>query len=376
MAGIYLHIPFCKQACHYCNFHFSTSIKQKERMLLAMKKEIEMRQNELPKIPLESIYFGGGTPSLLSPEEITLLLESIARHYTIAEKAEITLEMNPDDFRVNYLEELKSAGINRLSIGVQSFFDDELEFMNRAHQAEDVFRLMQAVSKNFDNFSIDLIYGIPGSSVARWRENIDMALSYSPTHVSSYALTVEPKTVLAHQVKQGTIELLDETVVAQQFDVLVEVLMRNGYEHYELSNFGKPHFHSVNNSAYWEGKPYLGIGPSAHSFFKNQRSWNIQNNQKYMKGIETGFLQRETEQLSKIDQYNEYIMTGLRTSRGVSLEAIELRFGKNFSDLLEQQAEKHLFNQHLFWDGDVLKVTQKAKFLVDGIASDLFLIQF
>ena len=374
MSSIYFHIPFCKQACHYCNFHFSTSLKYKAEMLEALTSEISLRTDELPNEPLKSIYFGGGTPSLLSPTEIETLLNSVSTHFSLDSNVEITLEMNPDDYAPNYLKDIKSAGVNRLSLGVQSFFDEELKLMNRAHTAQEAYLIMDEVSHNFDNYSMDLIYGMPYSSVASWMKNIEIALGFTPPHISSYALTVEPKTVLENQVKKAKVELLDEEIVLTQFNVLVEQLTQKGFEHYEVSNFGQAGFHSVNNSSYWQGKPYLGIGPSAHSFYDNQRSWNINNNKKYLDGIAQGSLSIERETLTLIDQYNEFIMTGLRTSKGVALNDIQTRFGERFAVLFEQQLEKHLRQKNLFWDGDTVKVTQKARFLVDGIASDLFLL--
>lgn len=374
MGAIYFHIPFCKQACHYCNFHFSTSLKYRKQMIQSLIEEVALRKNELPDEPLHSIYFGGGTPSLLHPEEIEQLLHTVRKSFRFSSAIEITLEMNPDDYVAGYFNTIKAVGVNRLSVGIQSFFEEELQQMNRAHTAQDAYSVMEEVKRHFDNFSLDLIYGMPGSNLERWQKNIDIALSFSPPHISSYALTVEENTALAYQVEKGQVALLPEEMVAQQFDCLVSCLTEIGFDHYELSNFGLPHYHSVNNSAYWQGKPYLGIGPSAHSFYANQRSWNIANNKKYIQGIQTKQPSIEREELSKIDQYNEFVMTGLRTERGVALREIKKRFGVKFSQLFEEQVEKHLTHQDLFWDGDTVKVSQKAKFLVDGIASDLFLL--
>ena len=343
-------------------------------MLQSLIEEVALRKNELPDEPLHSIYFGGGTPSLLRPEEIGYLLDAVRKNFHFSPAIEITLEMNPDDYVAGYFDAIKKVGVNRLSVGIQSFFEEELQQMNRAHTAQDAYNVMEEVKKHFDNFSLDLIYGMPGSNLERWQKNIDIALSFYPPHISSYALTVEENTSLAYQVEKGQVTLLPEEMVAQQFDRLVSCLTEVGFDHYELSNFGLPHYHSVNNSAYWKGKPYLGIGPSAHSFYANQRSWNIANNKKYIQGIQAKQPLIEREELSKIDQYNEFVMTGLRTEKGVTLQDIKKRFGVKFAQLFEKQVEKHLTHQHLFWDGDTVKVTQKAKFLVDGIASDLFLL--
>ena len=375
MASVYFHVPFCKQACHYCNFHFSTSLKNKNLLLKAMLRELELRKAEFSKTErVNSIYFGGGTPSLLSAIEIKMMIDAVKTNFDLASEVEITLEMNPDDDRQNYLKELKEVGINRLSIGVQSFFDDELKLMNRAHSADEAFLLLKKVKELFDNFSLDLIYGMPLSNLEKWKKNIEFALRFEPNHISSYALTIEPKTVLSHQVKKQQVEVLDDDEILAQFNFLMDRLENEGYEHYELSSFGKPNFQSVNNSAYWSGKTYLGIGPSAHSFDGNTRSWNISNNAKYINGISTNrpFIEREI--LNEIDRYNEYLMTGLRTKNGISLSYIEDKFGLRYKELLEKEAQNHITSQMLYWDGDVLKVSRKAKFLVDGLASDLFIL--
>lgn len=374
MAGIYFHIPFCKQACDYCNFHFSTQMKNRKEMLRVMLKELELRKGELKQQQVRSIYFGGGTPSLLNPHEIAEFIEAVDQLFPMALKPEITLEMNPDDYTPGYFNLLKAAGVNRLSIGVQSFYERELKMMNRAHSVSQCHEVLEAAALHFDNFSLDLIYGMPGSSLPDWTENLARALSYAPPHVSSYALTVEPKTLLAHKVDKNEIILLEEEKVAEHFDLMVEVMEKAGYDHYELSNFGKPHYHSINNSSYWKGDPYLGIGPSAHSFDGVQRSWNVSNNPKYIKSLQSESLPITRETLSQIDHYNEYIMTRLRTQEGVSLAEINVKFGSRFATLLEQMSQEAVQNRLLFWDGDHLRVSRQGKFLVDGLASDLFLI--
>ena len=343
-------------------------------MLEAMLIELTLRKNELPKEPLNSIYFGGGTPSLLTPSQIEKFIEAANAHFDFNPNIEVTLEMNPDDYVEGFFDEIKAVGINRLSIGVQSFLDRELSLMNRAHNAQDAYLVLDSVKQHFDNYSIDLIYGVPGSSLISWKKNLEIALSFSPPHISSYALTVEPKTALAKQVKNSEVILLEEEEVAQQFELLIDSLTEKDFEHYELSNFGLFGYHSVNNSSYWKGKPYLGIGPSAHSYFNKERSWNVAHNKKYTDQIFSGSLPIEREKLTKIDQFNEFIMTGLRTSSGVAIHDIQTLFGQKFSTLFEEQVEKHIRHQHLYWDGDVVRVTKKAKFLIDGIASDLFLL--
>ncbi|MEY8869313.1 radical SAM family heme chaperone HemW [Meridianimaribacter flavus] len=374
MAGIYIHIPFCKQACHYCDFHFSTSLKQEDKMLSALKVELILRKNEMKNTTIETIYFGGGTPSILKVEDIEWLISLIKIDYQVSETAEITLEANPDDLNLEYLKALSKSSVNRLSIGIQSFFEDDLKLMNRAHNANEAKTCLEQATQYFNNISIDLIYGIPGSTNERWIENIDTALGFNIPHISSYALTVEPKTALEHFIKKGIIANVDDDLANEQFHILIEKLNQNGFVHYELSNFGKEGFFSRNNSAYWKGKPYLGIGPSAHSFDGTTRGWNINNNSKYIKSILNHELPIETETLTVTDAYNEYVMTGLRTIWGVSLDKVERDFGKDYKSYLLSQADNHLKNELLYIEEDKLLVTKKGKFLSDGIASDLFKI--
>ncbi|MBT8306678.1 MAG: radical SAM family heme chaperone HemW [Maribacter sp.] len=374
MSGIYIHIPFCKQACHYCDFHFSTSLAKKEQMISALKKEMVLRKEEFKHEVVETIYFGGGTPSVLRISEINDLIHTVYSNYQVAEKPEITLEANPDDLTREKLKELSKSAINRLSIGVQSFFDEDLRLMNRAHNANEAEKGIKEAIRYFDNISIDLIYGIPKMTKERWQKNIAKALSYNIPHISSYALTVEPRTALADFIKKGKVQPLDEKEVLSHFRILYEVLTQEGYDCYEVSNFGKPGYYSKNNSAYWLGKKYMGFGPSAHSYDGTTRSWNISNNPKYLQAIAKDELPRETEFLTKADKYNEYVMTGLRTSWGISLERIQNEFGEKYSGHLNQQAQKYLENQLLIQFEDNLVVTKKGKFLVDGIASDLFVV--
>ncbi|MET1258085.1 radical SAM family heme chaperone HemW [Flagellimonas sp. DF-77] len=372
MAGIYLHIPFCKQACHYCDFHFSTNLKKKQDLLTAMEQEIAMRRDELDQAAVETVYFGGGTPSILSTEEIERLLAKVNEYHPLAPGAEITLEANPDDLDLGKIEQLADSPINRLSIGIQSFFDTDLKLMHRAHNANEAKTCLEQVSRFFENNSIDLIYGIPGADDAQWLDNIEMALAFGMPHISSYALTVEPKTALKTFIDKGVVPDVDDEQAHRQFHLMVDRLEKEGYVHYELSNFGKPGFFSKNNSAYWQGKPYLGIGPSAHSFDGQRRAWNLRNNPTYVKKIQAGELPLTYETLSTADRYNEYVMTGLRTIWGVSSDMVISRFGQSYAQHLEVTAKRHIAEGLLFWDGDVLHVTKKGKFLADGLASDLF----
>ncbi|AQS93910.1 coproporphyrinogen III oxidase [Polaribacter sp. BM10] len=372
MAGIYIHIPFCKQACFYCDFHFSTSLKKKEEMLHCLKKEIALRKEELKGEKVETIYFGGGTPSVLNTSEIDKLIATVYHHFDVVENPEVTLEANPDDLSEEKIVELSKTVINRLSIGVQSFFEKDLKLMNRAHNASEAKKCLEIATQYFDNISVDLIYGIPDCANKEWEENIKTALDFGISHISSYALTVEPKTALESLIAKGKIKNVDDVKAEEQFQILTKTLKKEGFIHYELSNFGKENYFSKNNSSYWLGKSYLGIGPSAHSFNGKQRSWNVRNNTHYIKAILEDKLPIERETLSKTDRYNEYVMTGLRTVWGVSLEKIKKDFGDDFLNYLEKLSNKFIIEDLLYIENKTLKTTQKGKFLADGIASDLF----
>lgn len=374
MSGIYIHIPFCKQTCHYCDFHFSTSLKKKEEMVMALVKEIQMRKMELEKEQIETIYFGGGTPSILSLKEIQVLIDAVYENFNVTESPEITLEANPDDLDDDTIIQLANSPVNRLSIGIQSFFEEDLKLMNRAHNAMEAKRCLQTATQYFDNISLDLIYGMPNMSNEKWLQNVQTALSFGVPHISSYALTVEPKTALKKLIEKKVVEAPKDEVAQEHFLVLIEELEKNGFVHYELSNFGKPTYFSKNNTAYWLGKKYIGIGPSAHSYNGKERSWNVANNALYLKAIQENNLPNEVEELTKTDRYNEYIMTGLRTIWGVSLKRVELEFGERYLLYLLEQSKKYIHSEHLQIEADVLTTTKKGKFLSDGIASDLFLL--
>ena len=374
MSGIYIHIPFCKQACHYCDFHFSTNLKKKDEMVLALAKEIEMRKSEFQDEIVETIYFGGGTPSILQIADLKFLIDAVYKNYKVVENPEITVEANPDDLTENRIIELSNNKVNRLSIGIQSFFEDDLQLMNRAHNVEEAKKCLEIATHYFDNISIDLIYGVPEMSNEKWLQNIETALSFGVPHISSYALTVEPKTALHSFIQKGIIPQPDDEVAQEHFQILVDKLSENGFIHYELSNFGKENYFSKNNSSYWLGKKYIGIGPSAHSYDGKNRGWNVSNNSLYIKSIQENKLPIEIETLTKTDRYNEYIMTGLRTIWGVSFERIEQEFGKTYLDYLNQQAAKFIEDHLLLVDDNILRTTKKGKFLSDGIASDLFLL--
>jgi oxygen-independent coproporphyrinogen-3 oxidase len=347
-------------------------MKKKDEMVLALAKEITMRKSDFRNEIVETIYFGGGTPSVLSNEEINFLISEVYKNYKVVENPEITLEANPDDLSAERILELSKSPINRLSIGIQSFYEDDLKMMNRAHNSAEAKKCLEVATKYFDNISLDLIYGIPGMSDEMWKQNIQTALDFGIPHISSYALTVEPKTALSKLIKTGKIAEPQDEVASNHFMILVEMLQKNGFTHYELSNFGKENYFSKNNSAYWLGKKYIGIGPSAHSYDGEKRGWNIANNSLYLKAIQNDELPIETEILTVSDRYNEYIMTGLRTIWGVSLERIEKEFGTEYLNYLLEQSQKFLNDNLLSIDNNILKPTPKGKFLTDGIASDLF----
>lgn len=343
-------------------------------MVQALVQELQLRKGECNGETVETIYFGGGTPSILPISDIRMLIDTIYRNFTVAANPEITVEANPDDLSESQIIALSENGINRLSIGIQSFFEQDLKLMNRAHNAEEALKCLQIAMQYFDNISIDLIYGTPGMDNQRWLENIKRALELGIPHISSYALTVEPKTALQQFIKKGVVPQLDDAVAHEQFLLLVDQLEANGFVHYELSNFGKENYFSRNNSAYWLGKKYLGIGPSAHSYDGVHRSWNIANNTLYLKTIEKGELPSEIEELTITDRYNEYVMTGLRTIWGVSLDRIEKEFGLQYKDYLLAESQPYRDSGKLDLTNAVLRTTRSGKFFSDGIASDLFFI--
>lgn len=372
MAGIYIHIPFCRKACHYCNFHFSTTLKDKEAVINAIALETELQRNYLNE-PVETIYFGGGTPSLLNEQELQKLLSGIKEHFEITASAEITLEANPDDINETKLARWKEAGINRLSIGIQSFYEKDLQWMNRAHNAAQAKQsILLAQAAGYNNITIDLIYGTPGLTDEEWINNIETAFSLNVPHLSCYALTVEQGTVLSKMIEQNKKESTDEEKQQRHFQILIDKAATAGFEHYEISNFAKPGFLSRHNSSYWSGKSYLGLGPSAHSFKGNTRQWNISNNALYVKSIEQNIVPFEMETLTPVQQLNEYIMTALRTSEGISLKAIQQKWNSDDAEKILAVSTKYI-KQGLaeIKDGNII-LTSHGKFYADGIAADMF----
>jgi len=373
MAGIYLHIPFCKQACHYCDFHFSTSLNRVGGVVAAMKKEIALQSEYLEGKPVKSIYFGGGTPSLLDPKHIDALIDLIHHKYNVTSQAEITIEVNPDDITKDLLRAYKKAGVNRLSIGVQSFLPEVLKLFNRAHGAtEAIDCLVMVQDAGFKNYSIDLIYGFNTLSHDNWEWEVNMAIAMEVPHISAYSLTIEPKTAFGNWQSKGKLDLIDDDHAAHQFTLLNELLEKAGYDAYEISNFAKPGFRSKHNSSYWQGKHYVGIGPSAHSFNGVSRQYNIKNNALYMKALEMDELPYEIEILTPENKINERIMTQLRLMEGLDLQALK----KDYQYDLEAKQGDEL--RRIIKDGLAniasgnLILTSEGKLMADGIAASLF----
>jgi len=371
MSHLYIHIPFCKQACHYCDFHFSTVQNNKKEIVFALAKEIQLRKEELRSKTIETIYFGGGTPSQLAVDELKFIFDEINKHFSISEKAEITLEANPDDLSSPYLKKLKSTPINRLSIGIQSFRDEDLKLMNRAHnakQAESV--VLRAQDAGFTNLTIDLIYGIPGLENAAWERNLEKANELLVQHLSCYCLTVEPKTALAQFVKSGKIAPVDDELSAIHFNLLLKFAKENEFDQYEISNFAKKGFVAKHNSSYWFGEPYLGIGPSAHSFNGEVRRFNISNNVQYLNWITKGKTAYEEEVLSENERFNELVMTRLRTMWGFSTKDLSEKFHLHFI----KEAEKWIVSGDMKKTAELFFLTDQGKLIADRITSDLFVV--
>jgi len=375
MAGIYLHIPFCKQACHYCDFHFSTNTDLRTELVRAMAEEIRLQQAYLSGEVVETIYFGGGTPSILTGDEVGFLLKAIRVTQEVSSGAEITLEANPEDVTSEKLTDLRSAGVTRLSIGVQSFDDDVLRYFNRAHSAETATRSVEvARAAGFDNLSIDLIYAVPGMSNHAWQKNIEQAIALRTQHISAYTLTIEEKTAFGKWFKQGKLLPVDEKVAAEQVELLVTLLASSGFRQYEISNFSLPGYESRHNLAYWEGKKYLGIGPSAHSFNHVSRQHNVANNHLYVRAVMGGTVPADKETLSKEDQINEYILTTLRTSAGCDLQMLKSNFGYDVLALHSRYLEELQKQKLIILNNSQLQLTQSGRLLADKISSDLFLV--
>ena len=379
MAGIYIHIPFCKQKCSYCDFHFSTNFKYKTVLLAALQKEIVLQKDHFKTETINTIYFGGGTPSVLTEKELNLLLEAVYRNYQVNEKVELTMECNPDDITSKKINEYKKSGVNRLSIGVQSFFDDDLQFFNRAHNASEAEQsILKTQDAGIDNITIDLIYNSPLLILKKWEQNLDKFISLKVPHLSAYTLTVEPKTALHHLVKTKQTTLPTDEQAIEQFKLLMEKTKQAGLIHYEVSNFGKEGYFSQHNSNYWKGQNYLGIGPSAHSFMNNNssqtRSWNVANNTKYIKAINQNTPYFEEELIDETTAFNEYILTRLRTIWGLDLEYIKNTFNPVLLNHFEKELEAYKNSELITISKNTVTLTTKGIFVVDKITADLFYV--
>lgn len=368
MAGIYIHIPFCRKKCHYCNFHFTTSLHYKDDLVKALTKEISLQKDYLRNEKVETIYFGGGTPSLLNSEDVVLIVDQVRRCFQVTASPEITLETNPDDITEEKLIAWKEAGINRLSIGIQSFFEEDLLWMNRAHNAQQAKESLVLAKKYYDNITVDLIYGTPGLTNEKWKQNVETVIGLNIPHLSCYALTVEPKTPLDKLIRQKKKEDVNPDKQSEQFLLLMEWMEKAGYDHYEISNFALPGWRSRHNSSYWSGKHYLGIGPSAHSFNGTTRQWNIANNNIYIESVRLGKVPFEKEELTATQQLNEYIMTALRTTEGIDLK----KLGKDEADSILQKSKRYLEAALIKRENNHLILTREGKLLADGIAAALF----
>lgn len=373
MAGLYIHIPFCRQKCHYCNFFSLASRKNQSQIIASLLQEIQLQQAYLGGEPLKTIYFGGGTPSLFSPEIIQSLIEKANSVFGIETNAEITLEANPDDITNGWLSQLRKTSVNRLSIGIQSFFDEDLTCLHRAHNATEALNAVKSAQDfGFQNLSIDLIYAIPTLSDERWNENISKAISLKVPHISAYALTVEPGTALDLFIRKGKYQNVDDEKAARQFTILMERLAGNNFIHYEISNFCTEGYFSRHNTSYWSGEKYLGIGPSAHSYNGISRQWNVSNITGYIKSINLGIIPSEKEILTKIQQFNEYLMTSLRTVWGTDLDKIEAIFGKEFHDHTLSEIQPSIHCKLAFIADNKIRLTSTGKLFADRIASDIF----
>lgn len=372
MSGIYVHIPYCKVKCHYCDFHFSTNTSGADDMIEAICSELRLRKNYLSQ-PVETIYFGGGTPSFLSNEQLGKILETIHNNFHVSADHELTFECNPDDLNAHKLESLKNFGVNRLSIGIQSFDDDVLKMMNRAHtSAEALTSIKLAQDIGIDNITVDLIYGIPDRDLEYWKRQLETVIKINVPHISSYCLTIEPKTVFGHKFRFGELKVPDDETTLTQFKMMINSFKDAGYLHYEISNFAKEGYISKHNSAYWLGKKYLGVGPSAHSYNQQERGWNISNNHLYIRKVANGFGYYDTEELTDKDQFNDYILTRLRTHWGVDLSDIEL-LGTNLDlSSFQRELDKHLELQNIIQVNNIIRLSEHGKFIADRIAADLF----
>ncbi|HHH54935.1 MAG TPA: radical SAM family heme chaperone HemW [Bacteroidetes bacterium] len=372
MGGIYIHIPYCKQKCSYCNFYFSVSMKTKEEFIFSLLKEIDLNHHYLDREKIRTLYFGGGTPSILSTSELKSIIAEIKKYFVFSEDIEITIEANPDDINIDYLKAIKELGITRFSLGVQSFHDNELKILNRSHDAHKAICAIEMIkNEGFKSTNIDLIFGIPGSTITEWRKNLDFFYKLEIPHLSCYNLTIENRTAIYHQIKTGKLSRPDDKLGAEMFVFTHDYLTSKGYDHYEISNYAIKNNMAIHNTNYWKGEKYLGLGPSAHSFNGESRQWNISNVRKYIHDINSGFIPMQEEKLNKNDMYNEYVMTGLRTKWGVDIKKIE-SFGDKYKEHFVTISENYIRNGFIIIKNDAYILTVKGMLYSDKISSDLF----
>lgn len=376
MSGVYFHIPFCKQLCHYCAFHKSISLQATEEMLQCFKKELQLRKDYLNEKTLSTIYFGGGTPSVYQPDQIEMLIQELSKYWNIASDAEITLEANPDDLNEDYLKSLAKSSVNRLSVGIQSFHDEDLILMNRRHTGKEAFEtIKRAQDYGFNNISVDQIYGVPGLTMEKWQKNLDMVYELDIQHISSYHLMYDPGTIFAKKLEKGQLIEMGEEESFEQFKYLIDSARANGFTHYEISNFCKDGYISRHNSSYWKQKQYLGIGPSAHSYNLQEREWNIAHNYKYMKAVKEGGSFSEKEELNFYDNFNDLILTSLRTYWGLDLKIVQEQFGEDLYQHCVQKAKKYIESKHIRKENDSLILSDEGVFVSNDIMSDFFFVE-
>ncbi|PKQ63619.1 hypothetical protein BZG02_09405 [Labilibaculum filiforme] len=376
MSGVYFHIPFCRQLCHYCAFHKSISLQAKEDMLECLKLELKLRKDYLGDNSLTTIYFGGGTPSVYQANEIESLIEEVAKYFIIEPNAEITLEANPDDLTEKYLQELAKTRVNRLSVGIQSFHDEDLILMNRRHTGKEAFdAIRRAQAFGFDNISVDQIYGVPGLTMEKWKEKLELVFDLNVQHISSYHLMFDPNTIFTKKLEKGQLVEMDEEDSFEQFNYLIDVARKHGFVHYEISNFSKEGYISEHNSSYWKQKKYLGIGPSAHSYNLEQREWNIANNYKYITAIRNNESFSEKEDLSEYDRFNDFVLTSLRTYWGMDLELVRTDFGEKLYQHCILKTKKYLSSEHIRQEKNSIILNDKGVFVSNDIMSDFFWVE-
>lgn len=374
MNGIYIHVPFCISKCAYCNFFSLASESKMNDYVETLKKEIIFRKDYLGGETVKTIYFGGGTPSLLPTKSIEEIINLIRKNFNIDDNPEITLEANPDTINKEKMSLLKQMGVNRISVGIQSFFDDDLQYLGRRHDSRHALQVMEDLKNvNFDKITLDLIYGIPTLTEEKWNKNLDTFFSTGISHLSAYALTVEPKTILGHKIKNGDLQDINEDNTIRHYEILIEKTKEQGFEHYEISNFAKENCRSQHNSIYWTDEKYLGLGPSAHSYDKTSRQWNVSNLTEYIKLAGNSDNCFEKEILSKEDKYNEYVMTSLRTSWGCDINKIESDYGISYKNHFLKNIKKYLDSQVMQENNTSFILTDEGMLFADGIASNLFL---